>query len=1145
MSAPDGAKSQAAQASRAPFQGLQRVELLALAGGLFVISSIVLCLQPVVTDPSATSSRVVRFLSPWSADDDAVRPIIFCSLNAVDVVPPQEVWIVGNRGLVLHSLDGRSWKPVLVEGSPAPADAKAAWWPGILAVARAAPAPLRKPLRAEQMSRVDPGRYARTENPGCIDDKSSEDPSATCVDVQVSLPPGAHVLGVTGSAAEAAGSFSACDPTCAIGWSGFVGKPRVERTGVVWRFKNWSADRARTARVQVEYEAPDEETTPTPSTAAPPPVAQSTIRPASPPTPSETPPTMPPIRAGPSPEDYVGVHFAREGTPGRGWIVSRSGRVLATDDGGKSWRPAGSIAAGGEDVVAAFRATSSAIDDARTALFRSLQGSHVVAGSLWTADEGGLLMRRSPAELERGVSTDGRPIYGVFFVDADTGWAVGANGRIFSITPGVPLARPQRSGTEADLHSVAFLPDGRGWSVGAGGTVLATGDGGENWRSVSTPATERPRPWSPRLPYWFALTTLAAFGLLLHATRMEDPAEPDESIADTPGSDRPVETPREDVLDFQAVARGLSRFLRNEKTTAPLTIAVIGEWGTGKSSLMNLLRADLREFGFRSVWFNAWHHQKEEHLLAALLQTVRLQAVPPIWSPAAWGFRRRLLWIHVRRHWATVAAVLVVFGIAAGFETAHHSLWKLISLDGKELDDIAGRVPALLTDLSTHKRLGLFLASALSVIFTVFRLLRPFGVNPASLLASVSGAGRLSALEAQTSFRHLFAQEFRDVTHALGPRTMPIFIDDLDRCRPQQVVDVLEAVSFLVSSGECFVVLGMARDRVEKCVGMSFKEVAEEMSGPEGNAREARAAFARQYLDKLINIEVPIQEPTVKQSMSLLVIDPPGRSRRSLRSLATLGSVLSLGGLMALGFWLGRHLPSYEEKPATAPAAVATPAPVVSAPAATPASSRSSAPPPLRRDPSTWPPVGRSEETAEVGAAPRRPWFISYAVVWPLGFALVLVCVWVLNRRRDLVVKDSSEFRKALESWHPVVVGRRLTPRALKRFVNRLRYLAMRQRPYPPSPPLWRTLLDRLRRPSPPVAPEPVASVERIPESALVALAALEEVDPQLVRKALTAETPIPPTVVAAFGDDARRALMALEKHRLAFLRMAGRVQVN
>jgi predicted KAP-like P-loop ATPase len=89
-------------------------------------------------------------------------------------------------------------------------------------------------------------------------------------------------------------------------------------------------------------------------------------------------------------------------------------------------------------------------------------------------------------------------------------------------------------------------------------------------------------------------------------------------------SDRPLEAGEPDPMDFHSIARGLSRFIRNRKTVPPLTIAISGAWGTGKSSLMNLLRTDLRERGFRPVWFNAWHYQKEENLLASLLQNVRL-----------------------------------------------------------------------------------------------------------------------------------------------------------------------------------------------------------------------------------------------------------------------------------------------------------------------------------------------------------------------------------------------------------------------------------------------------------------------------------------------------------------------------------------
>ena len=105
-----------------------------------------------------------------------------------------------------------------------------------------------------------------------------------------------------------------------------------------------------------------------------------------------------------------------------------------------------------------------------------------------------------------------------------------------------------------------------------------------------------------------------------------------------------------DALGYADIAAGLSRFLRNPKTLPPLTVAVTGEWGSGKSSLMNLLKADLRRAGFRTVWFNAWHHQKGEQLLASLFANLRTQAIPPWFSRSGWAFRWKLLTRRSRRH---------------------------------------------------------------------------------------------------------------------------------------------------------------------------------------------------------------------------------------------------------------------------------------------------------------------------------------------------------------------------------------------------------------------------------------------------------------------------------------------------------------
>ena len=110
---------------------------------------------------------------------------------------------------------------------------------------------------------------------------------------------------------------------------------------------------------------------------------------------------------------------------------------------------------------------------------------------------------------------------------------------------------------------------------------------------------------------------------------------------------------------------------------------------------------------------------------------------------------------------------------------------------------------------------------------------------------------------------------------------------------------------------------------------------------------------------------------------------------------------------------------------------------------------------------------------------------------------MVWVGVTVLTRRPDLVVKDSPNFVDALKIWHPLIFSRQSTPRSIKRFMNRIRYLAMRQRSVTEGESSWWRRLVRSstigKEVSTEVAAPPAAiAVEPIPDEALVALAAIE-----------------------------------------------------
>src|SRR5213075_387292 len=142
-----------------------------------------------------------------------------------------------------------------------------------------------------------------------------------------------------------------------------------------------------------------------------------------------------------------------------------------------------------------------------------------------------------------------------------------------------------------------------------------------------------PAPW-----WWFAMAiVLLAFGLnFLHRPAAETKIVGVEGMA---LSDRPLSQKDQDVLRIGNKARALSLFLRNVNTPPPLTVAVLGPWGSGKSSLMNLLAADLKRARWPAVWFNAWHHQREEQLLPALLDAIKSEGVPGWFEIGGLNFR--------------------------------------------------------------------------------------------------------------------------------------------------------------------------------------------------------------------------------------------------------------------------------------------------------------------------------------------------------------------------------------------------------------------------------------------------------------------------------------------------------------------------
>jgi photosystem II stability/assembly factor-like uncharacterized protein len=819
--------------------------------------------------------------------------------------------------------------------------------------------------------------------------------------------------------------------------------------------------------------------------------------------------------------NFTSVAFV---SPTQGWVVGDNGTIVTTTDGGQSWHaqtsgittslsavafvsPTRGWAVGGggisggtilatRDAGKTWQAQTSGVSTwlSSVAFVNPTQG--------WAVGEGGISGGTILATRDGGQSwhaqTSGitTSLSAVAFVSPTKGWAVGEIGTIVATGDGGQSWQPQTSAVAPNLDSVAFVSPTQGWAVGAYGIIEATRDGGQSWHaqtsgittSLSAVAFVNPtqgwavgdrdtivstvnggQTWIPAAywdypPPWFYLSILLALFVGAQGLRRPEYIQQADTIANRLISDAPLKDGDFDALNLRAVAEGLSRFFRNINTVPPMTVAIIGDWGFGKSSLMRLLEADLRKNRVRPVWFNAWHHQTEEHLLAYLLEAIRKQAIPPFTTRAGLNFRWRLFWGRFGRYWAAVLGLWAISAVSLGFALKYGSQvdWWNISVQKLFNDLVHNAISELLGDA-----VSIFGPSAAAIFFFLLALrqtqkwLKPFGVSPAELLRRIENGNRIEAPEAKTSFRMAFADQFRDVTSAL-PQRMVIFIDDLDRCHPDRVLQILEATNFLVSAGECFVVLGIAKPMVLAAVGLAFKDVAPEVVALADSIRDEKAVrreYARNYLNKLINLEVTVRRQGDKEVAALVKAQPMPVATPAERLIAWSRKnaliLLSLAGtaVIILSF-AGTAILVERFLPATTATPVPTPAPVASV-----ALRPSVGPSPMMK-----PTAQPTREPTQMGAG-FRPGASSTVRLWWLAIfgsaaALLLpIVIWMMSRRPESITRDSDRFLRALEIW-PNYLGQKFSsPREIKRFMNFLRYLAMRSR-RPEAP---RTQLQRLQ----------------------------------------------------------------------------------
>lgn len=785
--------------------------------------------------------------------------------------------------------------------------------------------------------------------------------------------------------------------------------------------------------------------------------------------------------------------------------------------------------------------------------------------------------------------------------------AVGENGSLAHITVGLDAwqtigykAAAERTDINSGLNAISAFGRDRILAVGDEGVLLQSNDNGLSWFRASIdvafslaadsqsqetagdqiisheqaqlalrhyPYSKLPAPW-----YWLVCLLAAAASFFLTRQKpLTTSVDHSSSITDALASDKPLEPNQPDPLKFGTISKGLSRFIRNPSTKPPLTTAIIGQWGTGKSSLMNLLYHDLKDYGFTPVWFNAWHHQKGEQLLASLYANIRTQAIPSLFHfsagvPIGLLFRIKLLINRMKRNRALSLLLLLIFMGPAlyflyGIETSLEEFWASLRQGESE-----GFKTLLIAVLGS------------TPLAALLRTLQGFGVDPIKLV-SLSAAATSPDTKVDPSARQKFAADFKQVTESLELGRMVIFIDDLDRCSKENVVDILEAINFLSVSGNCYIVLGMDEKWVKLCVTDHFEKIAQD-----------DPKFADNYLEKMINIKVPVpplgklkvqsflapvtnvdlKESTKGQhwvtwlhdklkpvykpltlgvliGAAYFVFNPTEQIMESEATLAVKTHTLKTHTLKTwndvsidgISFENGQPKISLGLSDENTPDSVATQNAgsntvnnheaydlklIVES---TEAQLRNGFELGQLGDGSNSPmvsvrlvPSSRVDDlggedrasTAPVDDKKQRGVTQFYKakhqtswLIWSLPIVVIIGLIWGLviwaMKRPDRIVTDSADFNDALGVWQEWILQAHQTPRGLKRFLNNIRYLAMRYRsePEPEMPSVWKSIRGLFVKESATFSIDEQRSDDAINEAELVALSAIYALDPSYV----------------------------------------------
>lgn len=292
----------------------------------------------------------------------------------------------------------------------------------------------------------------------------------------------------------------------------------------------------------------------------------------------------------------------------------------------------------------------------------------------------------------------------------------------------------------------------------------------------------------------------------------------------------------EDLLGFKVHADLLIEVI-NDETVLPTTIGVFGDWGSGKSSILQIIKAKYEEkvegskTEFKDketlcIYFNGWTFEGYDDAKAALLNAILKE------------------------------------------------LEDNKKLSAEVRDAVKEKVKKLWKSIDWMRGAGMVMKNiampAVAAYFTGGVSLLPFFTQKISELGIDSREdliGKLNSNEGEEFYKSLkkeeevkeektnavaeFRQDFEELLNATKFKKLVVIIDDLDRCTPDRIIENLEAVKLFLNVPKTAFIIGADPRIVRHAIEIKYKTDKIAYSPDEKSKNER---IVSDYLEKLIQI---------------------------------------------------------------------------------------------------------------------------------------------------------------------------------------------------------------------------------------------------------------------------------------------------